>query len=32
MWCEAGKNLEISDVLKRAWEVGLLEVLVQLLL
>ena len=30
--CEAGKNLEISDVLKRAWEVGLLEVLVQLLL
>lgn len=30
--CEAGKNLEISDVLKRAWEVGLLEVSVQMLL
>ena len=30
--CEAGKNLEISDVLKRAWEVGLLEVLVYMLL
>lgn len=30
--CEAGKSLEISDALKGGWEVGLLEVLVQLLL